>query len=250
MLSIEPLKHDDLTATASLHMANLNMGLFPKLGRRFLSLYQEGFARSPYGIALVARDDDEVIGALFGTTSNADHYNWVTHHQGIELALAGSGALVTNPQLAFDFARTRAVRYAKGLARHLGVSTPSVIAPRNGGGPLSVLSHIVTAGAARRRGVGRRLVDEFKSRASARGAHRAILVTQEGGLGTPFFERLGCRLVAKRQGQDGMTVREYRMILDEAGAYEDLENNRGRSIVVHAYPPRLGTPRPVPAQRR
>src|SRR5690606_23774588 len=89
--------------------------------------------------------------------------------------------------------------------------------------PLSVLSHIVTDLKARRHGVGRGLVEEFKFRASARGVHRALLVTEEGGLGTPFFEKLGCNLIARRKDQDGAVLREYRLILDEEGAYEELE---------------------------
>ncbi len=248
MLSIEPLHPADIPATAMLHRQNLHLGLFPRLGRHFLGLYQESFARSPYGIALVARSDDEVIGALFGTTSNAEHYRWVTRHFGPQLAVAGGGALRSRPHVALDFARTRLGRYSRGIARHIGLlPTP---APRSGGpNTLSVLSHIVTDAAARRQGVGRGLVDEFKTRASASGVHRASLVTEEGGLGTPFFERLGCRLIARRKGQDGAVLREYRMILDEAGAYEELGNDRRNLTVVRAYPNRLRPIHPLSAQR-
>ena len=250
MLSIEPLRQTDVPDTAALHRRYLHLGLFPRLGRHFLGLYQESFAHSPYGIALVARLDDEVVGAIFGTTSNPDHYRWVTRHFGPQLAMAGAGALASRPQVAFDFARTRFGRYARGIARHLGVLPPAR-APRQGGNsPLSVLSHIVTDAKARRRGVGRQLVDEFKARCSAQGAHRALLVTEEGGEGTPFFERLGCNLVARRPGQDGAILREYRMILDEVGAYEELGSDRGNLSLVRPYPSRLS---PVPsfrAQRR
>jgi len=241
MLSIEPLNQADIPATANLHRDNLHLGLFPKLGRHFLGLYQESFARSPYGIALVARDDNAVVGALFGTTSNAEHYRWVTRNFGSKLALAGCGAMLTRPQVAFDFARTRAGRYARGVARYMGL-VPSASpgqpgAPR----PVSVLSHIVTDAATRRRGVGRRLIEGFANRASARGVHRALLVTEEGGLGTPFFERLGCRLVGQHKSQDGAILREYRLILDKEGTYEDLDGDRVAYTVVRAYPKRLGS---------
>lgn len=247
MLSVEPLTHDDLSATADLHRQNLKLGLFPKLGRHFLGLYQESFSRSPHGIALVARSEDEVVGALFGTISNAEHFRWVTRHMGPQLALAGSGAMLMRPQLAFDFARTRLGRYTRGLARHLGVLPAASSSSGGPGRPLSVLSHIVTAQTARRRGIGRKLVDEFKARASAKGVHRALLVTEEGGMGSPFFERIGCSLVARRQGEDGAVLREYRLILDEAGAYEEMDRNRSNRIVVHPYPERLGTVRPLAA---
>lgn len=249
MLTIEPLHPPDIPATATLHRQNLQLGLFPRLGRHFLGLYQESFARSPYGIALVARSDDEVIGALFGTTSNAEHYRWVTRHFGPQLAMAGGGALLTRPRVALDFARTRLGRYTRGLARHVGLLSAPAPRPGGGGGSLSVLSHIVTDADARRRGVGRQLVEAFKSHASASGVHRALLVTEEGGLGTPFFEKLGCRLIARRRGQDGAVLREYRMILDEAGAYEELGNDRRNLTVVRAYPNRLRPIHPLSAQR-
>ncbi|AEQ52997.1 GNAT family N-acetyltransferase [Pelagibacterium halotolerans] len=240
MLSIEPLNQADIPATANLHRQNLRLGLFPKLGRHFLGLYQESFARSPYGIALVARDEDAVVGALFGTTSNAEHYRWVTRNFGSKLALAGCGAMITRPQVALDFARTRAGRYARGVARHIGL-LPSVSSASNGAPrPVSVLSHIVTDVNVRRRGIGRRLIEGFADRATVQGVHRALLVTEEGGLGTPFFERLGCRLVGRHKSQDGATLREYRLILDEEGAYEDLDGGRVAYTVVRAYPKRLG----------
>lgn len=255
MLRIEPLRQDDLQLTADLHRDNLRLGLFPKLGRNFLAHYQDSFSRSPHGIALVARAEGEVVGALFATTSNAEHYRWVTRNMGVELAWAGAGAMITHPHVALTFARTRLLRYSRGIARHMGLipmsQSSAAVSP-----PLSVLSHIVTSSIARRRGIGRKLVDAFKARASARGVHRAVLVTEEGGLGTPFFEKLGCRLVKRRAGQDGSVLREYRLILDEEGAYEDLDGNRNHRIVVRPYPERLGAARPViagfsgPAERR
>lgn len=225
MLSIEPLAHEDLPHTAALHKENLKLGLFPRLGRHFLSLYQEGFALSPHGIALVARrEDGEIVGALFGTTSNAEHFRWVTRHQGLQLALAGSGAMLVRPRLAYEFTRTRLGRYTRGVARHMGLAAAPPLQGSGQGsskeGPVSVLSHIVTTDAVRRQGVGRGLVEKFKTLARQKGVHRAVLVTEEGGMGSPFFEKLGCRLVKRRKGQDGTLVREYKMIIDEDALYE------------------------------
>lgn len=217
MLSIDPLRPGDVPATAALHEANLRMGLFPKMGNGFLQHYHQTFADSPFGIALVAHRDDAVVGALFGTISNPDHYHWVVQNRAIELACHGSAALLLRPHLAWMFASTRMGRYVNGLRRHMSPA-PANHAPAQ---QLPVLSHIVTTQTQRRRGIGRELVDEFKREARTAGAHWASLITQEGGLGTPFFERLGCLCVARRQGFDGCFVREYHMNLDEVDLHEE-----------------------------
>ena len=217
MLSIDTLRPDDLPATAALHEANLRMGLFPKMGSSFLQHYHQSFADSPFGIALVAHADDGVMGALFGTISNPDHYHWVVQNRGVELACHGSAALLLRPHLAWMFASTRMGRYVNGLRRHM-VPAPATSAPTQ---QLPVLSHIVTTQAQRRQRIGRELVDEFRREARIAGAHWASLITQEGGLGTPFFERLGCTCVARRQGFDGCFVREYHMNLDEGELHDE-----------------------------
>jgi ribosomal protein S18 acetylase RimI-like enzyme len=233
MLSIGAIEDKDFEQTAELHKCYLKLGLFPRMGRNFLRHYQETFAKSPYGIALVAKDGDEVVGALFGTTSNADHYRWVVRNCGWELALAGGTALLTRPQLAWTFASTRIGRYMRGIGRYITpANSDGTSAPQGPRVPVSVLSHIVTNGKVRRMGIGRKLVEEFRARAGAEGARRAVLVTQEGGEGAPFFERIGCTCVKHRQGQDGAQIREYRLLLDEAQPYERIgTTRRGRNII-------------------
>lgn len=243
MITIDTVQPEDFEQTAALHKAYLKLGLFPRLGRHFLSRYQESFMRSPHGIALVARDadDGQVVGALFATTSNPDHYRWVVRNFGWELALAGCSALMWRPHLAWTFASTRLGRYARGLTRHIAPSSAS--APVAGGAraPVSVLSHIVIDESTRRKGVGRKLVEEFKARARRKGVRRAVLVTEEGGLGAPFFEKIGCSLVGKRQGSDGHAIREYRLATDEANVHERIGRGRWRRLPDHrVYQPHLG----------
>lgn len=243
MLTIDELRPDDLPETAALHKAHLRLGLFPRLGRRFLRQYHETFARSPYGVALVARSDDGVVGALFGTSSNADHYGWVVRNCGLELAVAGSGALLFRPQLAWTFASTRITRYARGLRRHMASpSEDTHHAPA-----LSVLSHIVTDAGMRHQGVGRQLVDRFRALARSEGARDAVLITEEGGEGAPFFERIGCTCVSHRTAQDGNTVQEYRLPLVEQDVHEDIGSRRRRVSIDRPYRVRYGAGPVLPA---
>ena len=242
MLTIDKLRPEDLSRTAVLHKAYLRLGLFPRLGRHFLRHYHETFARSPYGIALVAHADDEVVGALFGTSSNADHYGWVVRNCGLELAVAGSGALLFRPQLAWTFASTRVTRYARGLRRHMA---PSPADAGQHGPAVSVLSHIVTDAAARRQGIGRRLIERFRSLARSEGASDAMLITEEGGEGAPFFERIGCTCVGHRAAQDGHAVQEYRLPLIEQDTYEETDRRRRSADVQRPHDARYGANRPI-----
>ncbi|RUT30398.1 GNAT family N-acetyltransferase [Arsenicitalea aurantiaca] len=250
MLSIETANEDDLVQTADLHKRNLRLGLFPRLGRHFLRHYQESFLRSPYGIALVTRDeDDRISGALFGTTANAEHYRWVVRNCGWELAMAGGAALVTRPAVAIDFAGSRAGRYLRGIGRRL-IPRSAVRGPQASSAPLPVLSHIVTRQDTRRSGIGRRLVERFRRLAGAEGADRAVLVTEAGGLGAPFFERIGCICEAERRDEDGHVLRQYRLTLDpiethapydpsprtHAGLLVDHDAARQRAGLVGAHP--------------
>lgn len=216
MFRVEPIQHDDVHTTAELHAAYLRLGLFPKMGKRFLARYHRTFIDSPHAVALIARNEDgRIVGMLLGTTSNAEHYRWVMRHHGASLALRGAGALMLRPPLAFEFMRTRLGRYARGIVRNLGPHRPESgsSGPKS---PNSVLTHIACADGYRRRGIGRGMVAQFKGRARAEGASRACLITRESGPGAPFFERIGCKLVAHRQERDGQAVCEFHLDLDGA----------------------------------
>ena len=229
MLTIDALTPQDLAETSRLHEHHLKLGLFPRLGRRFLALYQQTYALSPHGIALVARRDGRVVGALFGTTSNADHARWVLRHCGWRLALSGCLAMLIRPDAAMLFLRTRVGRYADGIRRRMGQVSP----PSRPNAPVSVLTHIVTSESERRRGIGRRLVARFRLLARANGARRAVLITEDGGQGQAFFERIGCIFAARRQGRDGEMVCEYQLPLGRArldGASEIVLRRRAARL--------------------
>ena len=227
MLRIEEARHDDFAVTAALHRRHLELGLFPQLGERFMRAYHASFAGSPHAVALVARaESGRVVGALFGTTANARHYKWVVEEHGLNLALHGTRSLLLQPALAWEFISSRAGRYARGLGRHLGLVGGNQAPAPTSPGRTCVLSHIVTSQSARRLGVGRRLVEVFRKIARAAGAAEARLVTREGGLGQPFFERLGCECVDLRPSQDGEALREYALRLDRTVIDEKAENPR------------------------
>jgi len=222
VLTIESAEATDFRQTSELHRRYLSAGIFPRMGLRFLRCYHETFAASPHGVALAARRDGELVGFLLGTVDNAAHYRWVVNECGMALARRGATALLCRPHVAWSFATTRLGRYARGLRRHISgparrhEPAPTAGTGGVGGSPqLAILTHIATADAARRRGVGRQLVEGFLTQARARGAEEARLITASDRPAVAFYTGLGWELVANRRARDGSEVREYRMLLSE-----------------------------------
>ena len=175
MVDIAPATSKDLPETAHLHSRHLRLGLFPRLGRGFLAHYQQSFIDFPHGIALVARQNGKVIGALFATASNARHYGWVVRNCGLSLALRAASAMAVRPDAAMLFMRTRLMRYCRAVMRRLAPRAPKPNVTAEGAAPaedISVLSHIVISDALRRKGVGRKLVAAYRKQARKLGAAR------------------------------------------------------------------------------
>lgn len=228
------LRAEALPTSAALHLAHLDLGLFPHLGPRFLRRYHASFARSPHAVALATTEGDEVTGFLVGTTDNEAHYRWTVRHEGPGLALAALIAMLTRPRTAWWFLRTRGLRYVRGLRRLLrsrrivraagpapAPTAPSADETAPGGTPVAagagpprrprvaVLTHVAVDPRSRGRGVGRALTEGFLDAAWAAGADEARLITATDEAAR-FYERTGWRRARTRTDGDGTVVAEFR----------------------------------------
>ena len=213
---IRPMGRADTVATAHAHVRSLPVGLFPRMGERFLRRWHRTLLRLPYGVALVVTDSEarggEVVAFLFGTTDQAGQIRALLRNRRIlvELIVCGGLALVRRPRLAAHFARTRGRPWLRKL---LGRRGDAVGQPGDSNrATVAVLAAVAVEPDARGRGLGVALVREFLAQAQDRGAEVAELVTvvpAEGGAGAPFYERLGWRRTGDRRTRDGTTVRTY-----------------------------------------
>lgn len=223
MVTIDPASEPDLQRTSALHERALDSGLFPSLGRRFLRHYHRTFVRSPHAVALVAHEEGEPIGFVFGTVDNQAHQRWVIRRHGWRLALAGILAMMSRPRVAVTFLRTRVGRYARALVRAVVPSRPRAVAasePTSSAGSdateattTAVLTHIATEKAARSRGIGEQLATGFVAEVADGGADEARLIATAGGRAARFYARLGWRPVTRRAARDGSDVEELRLSL-------------------------------------
>jgi GNAT superfamily N-acetyltransferase len=216
-VTIDRLGPDEVVRTASEHVVELPHGFFTQLGERFVARYHRSFVASPFGVALAARRDGELVGVLLGTHRNRAHYRWVVHEHGVPLALVAIAALVSRPGTAVRLLRTRWRRYTVGLLRLVRRRTGRSPAPAVPGGGddrpevVAVLAHMWVSPAGRRQGVGRRLVDAFVREVTLTGSTEAHLVTLADGDGAgPFYERLGWEPGVERVDPDGRLFRAYR----------------------------------------
>lgn len=192
--AVRLLEAEDIAFAAKLHAQALPQGFFVLLGPRFLRAYYRGFRASPYAIALVAERDGERIGVLVGTLDSAAHHRYVVRRHGWRLAVLGAAGLVLQPRAGQRFLRTRALRYARSIARAWRPGSGGSAGAKPGArlrGPLGVLSHVAVATKARGTGAGTALLESFVVAARRAGTARVELVTLAGSEGAAsFYERL------------------------------------------------------------
>jgi GNAT superfamily N-acetyltransferase len=190
-LRVRPMRIDDQHFSSALHEVALAPGFFIALGPRFLRAYHRTFARSPYGVALVAECDSRPVGYLLGAVDDAAHHAFTARRHGWHLAMVASLALVTRPRLLIRFIRTRVRRYARTLLRLIRSNPPQVTRSATTTAT-GTLIHMAVEPTCRRSGVGQALVTTFVQVAAERGARRLRLVTRDGTNGAArFYEQLG-----------------------------------------------------------
>lgn len=222
---------DDLYATSRLQVTQLDLGLFPRLGERFVRLWHSTYLTSPAGIALVAQvqrqSGPQILGFLIGTSDEAAHMGHVLRTRRRELLTAGLLALIRRPRVAVHFVRTRARRYLRRLfgrrwtrttstgpnpLRTTPATTRDRVCRTGGRTPpeperTAVLAALAVTGPRRASGAGTRLTARYLELARAGGADTARLVTKAGpDSAAPFYERLGWSRDAERNSTDGVPV--------------------------------------------
>ena len=245
-LTLRETRDGDLQSVVALHLAHLPHGLFPHLGRGFMTRWHRTFLGTGHGVSLVVVDrDDRVVGFLAGATAQRAHVRTVLADDKLPLALAGLGALAVRPRVAVHFARTRARPY---LRRLLGVrrgqasdaasasasdaasdAAAPAPAPDASGADVAVVTALVVDAVARGRGVGARLVGRFVDLSAAGPASRAELITLDGEEGARgFYESLGWTLADTRANRDGQVCLRMELTLPLATTGVEVARPAGR----------------------
>jgi GNAT superfamily N-acetyltransferase len=207
----------DLPATSRLHVGELEAGLFPQLGRRFVARWHRTYQQSPHAVGLsVVRiyphGREHVVGFLIGAADrDAFQQELITRHHNA-LLLHGALALLLRPRVLRRFLRTRLRPYLRRLrsaARRSDAVGADPATPRERTRTAD-LAAIVIAPSLRRTGVGSALVHEFLRRCAAAGAATAELMTMSGPSGAgSFYARIGWTLTETYVNRDGLQVQRF-----------------------------------------
>lgn len=213
------LADTDLAAAVRLHRSEMGAQFLSRFGPRFLTAYYRAYLEGPDGLALAAVEagTGRLLGILLGASCPAAHYRRMVRRHGVRLAgllLLGAAG---RPPLAVDLVRTRSLRYARGLLRLVLAqlagagrwagrrrAAPAASTPGGGTGFAGEVTVVAVDPAARRRGVGRALLEAAAERAAQAGATRLELVTPEDELGAVrFYEQLGWRCGGRSASRSG-----------------------------------------------
>lgn len=206
----------DLPVTARLHVRNLPVGLFPRLGRRFVARWHRAFLQSPQAISLTAvlqdpQGEERIAGFLIGAVDReALVQELLTRHR-YALLVRGACALVFRPRVLGTFLQTRLRPYMRRLARVRDGSRGDAPAAAGAGSRIAELTAIVVISPLRGTGAGRALVQEFLNRCSAQGVPTAELVTLSGaGSAAAFYAHTGWTACGQAVTRDGLQVQRFR----------------------------------------
>lgn len=226
--TISRLTPADVRQTSRLQRSLLPYAFFSQLGTTFIRRWHRTFIDSPYGVALVAKDQcGDIQGFLVASTDQTRHTVDVLHRSKLALAWRGALALALRPRLAVRFLRSRAGRYARRLrgssaVRPIhptsGVNRSPTPSPESGRGRtampgpfnvVGVIHAIATIDSCRGRGVGKALLAAYDRELIAVETPLVQLVTREAGGAADFYRRLGYRQTAQRLDHDGTSIIQF-----------------------------------------
>jgi ribosomal protein S18 acetylase RimI-like enzyme len=190
------LAHTDVHSAAALHARAFDRHFLSSVGERFLREFYRGFVTDPDAVTRVTRDDaGRIVGVVVGTVAPDRSFRRLLRTRGLQLALAGVGAVVRRP--------SKAVRLIRGMA-YRG-STP--VSAATG----ALLSSICVDPRTEHAGHGRTLIEDWWSDVQERGVVNAYLTTDadDNERVIRFYENAGWILLGDYVTREGRRMNCY-----------------------------------------
>lgn len=203
----------DADATARLHIEHLSVGLFPRLGHRFVACWHRAYVQSPHAVALVAVEPGpdgggRIAGFLVGALDRLAFQQELLTRYRTRLAVRAVVALALRPRVLADFLRTRLRPYLHRLRAPR--RKPSVPPGAQPAAPVADLAAVAVDPVLRRTGTGRRLTETFVDRCTTAGAVRVELVTAaDSAASVAFYTSTGWTARRRYDTRDGCALQRF-----------------------------------------
>jgi len=200
LVTVGEMQPADAAAAAAIHQETLGNEFITQAGPRFLRRYYLAWVRSEGGLALTARADGTLVGALLGSVRPARHYRSMLRQDGWRLAALMLGRGVTHPAFGAELFVTRGLRYSRALirvaraqlsGRRAGGNPAVPASPASNPGGVGEVTHILVDPAHQGRGVARALLSAAEDRGRQAGLDRLVLVTTVELAHSGLYDRLG-----------------------------------------------------------
>lgn len=193
-IEILPLEIKHVRSVVSIHMRAFPSFFLTFLGPRFLKEFYSSFLHDEQGIAFVAVEDGEVLGAIVGPLVPDGYFKRLLKRRWLVFCFASLGAVLKSPRVIKRL--FRAVFYR-------GQSPAGI--------DLSLLSSIAVSPDAQGKGVGKALVERWLGAVQARGGDGAFLTTdaEDNDTVNNFYKSIGWFLESTYETREGRKMNRY-----------------------------------------
>jgi len=199
MINISPMEMRQVDRVVSIHICSFPGFFLTFLGPRFLHLLYSEIIAMPDSVALVALENEQVVGFVAGVTHQSSFYGQLVRRRLFAFARASLGAALRHPSIV------------PRLFRALSYSCSSQEAVAQ-----ALLMSIAVAPDAAGKGIGQQLVKAFLDEVQTRGINSVSLTTDRDNnkRANGFYQKLGFELARTYVTPEGRAMNEYVIRLD------------------------------------
>lgn len=191
---LRPILATDCTEIVQVHLAAFSGFFLSFLGPRFLKTFYLGLISDPSGIAILAENENEIVGFVAGTTEPGGFYKRLIKKSWFKFLIASFGAVVKKPSIIPKLFRA--------------FSKPNETLPAE---KCATLMSIAIAPNTQGRGYGKKLINQFIEEAKLKGCLSVNLTTDSVGneAANRFYEGIGFELFREFTTPEGRKMNEF-----------------------------------------
>ncbi len=193
------MDHSDVAKVVEVHLASFPGFFLSQLGPKFLGCLYDGILDDHSGIALVYKQNQDVLGFVAGTCEPRGFYGRLVSRRWHRFALASVGTLVRDPRILS--------RLLNAFRKSIGESNDE---------HCGLLMSIAVVPFAQASGIGSTLVGEFLNQCRESGLTSVHLTTDHSAneVANRFYTKLGFKVSRLFKTPHGRVMNDFRIDFD------------------------------------